>query len=189
MDRITEAFLFAARAHEGRVRKGTNVPYILHPMEAAAIIGGVTQDEDAVVAGLLHDVVEDADVSPDALRERFGERVCAMVMADTEEKRRDFPASETWRDRKRETLARVGRCADDATKAVVLGDKLSNLRAIHRDYSTFGDALWERFNQKDKFMQAWYYRGFIEALSSLADTAAYREYCELCERVFGLFDR
>ena len=185
MDRITEALIFAANAHSGAVRKGTEIPYILHPMEAAAIIGSITQEEDAIVAGLLHDTVEDAGVSPAVIRERFGERVYDMVMLDTEDKKSDLPAFETWYERKRETLNKIEACVSKTAKAVILGDKLSNLRAIHNDYLTLGDALWDRFNQKDKFMQDWYYRSFIDLLSSLEDTAAYKEYCELCEKVFG----
>lgn len=185
MDRITEALVFAANAHSGALRKGTKIPYILHPMETASIIGSITQEEDAIVAGLLHDTVEDAGVSPETIREQFGERVYYMVMLDTEDKKKDLPALETWYDRKRENLNKIGACVSDTAKAVILGDKLSNLRAIYSDYLTLGDALWDRFNQKDKFMQDWYYRSFIELLSSLEDTAAYKEYCELCEKVFG----
>jgi len=185
MDRITEAFVFASEAHAGAVRKGTEIPYILHPMEAAAVAGGITQDEDAIVAALLHDTVEDAGVSPEVIRQRFGERVYYMVMLDTEDKKRDQPAAETWYDRKRETLTKIEACVSDTAKAVILGDKLSNLRQLKKDCMTLGDAVWDRFNQKDKFMQAWYYRSFIELLVSLEETAEYREYCELCDAVFG----
>ena len=67
---------------------------------------------------------------------------------------------------------------------VVLADKLSNLRSIHRDYGLVGDLLWERFNQKDKRMHAWYYRAIADALSSFSGEPAYDEYCRLVESVF-----
>ncbi|MBE6598545.1 MAG: HD domain-containing protein [Ruminococcaceae bacterium] len=185
MTYLTEAIQFAAAAHEGAVRKGSSVPYILHPMEAAAITAGITDDTDAIIAALLHDTVEDAGVSPETIRQRFGENVFDMVMLDTETDCSDLPRHETWYDRKRTSLEKIGACVSDSAKAVILGDKLANLRAIHSDYLQMGDGVFERFNQKDKFMQGWYYRSFVELLASLDHTAAYKEYCDLCERVFG----
>lgn len=185
MNRLTEAIRFAAQAHEGAVRKGTAIPYILHPMETAAIVGSLIADEDAIIAGLLHDTVEDAGVPAEEVREKFGERVYYMIMLDTEEKNKELPPSETWYERKRSTLAKVSASVSDAAKAVVLGDKLSNLRAIYSDYLALGEAIWERFNQKDKFMHGWYYRSFIELFGMYEETAAYHEYCELCDKVFG----
>ena len=70
-------------------------------------------------------------------------------------------------------------------KMITLGDKLSNIRAIYRDYSTLGDGVWERFNQKDKNEHAWYYRGVAERLGELSDTFAYQEYVEIVGKVFG----
>ena len=68
---------------------------------------------------------------------------------------------------------------------ITLGDKLSNIRAIYRDYTTLGDKLWGRFNQKDKKEHAWYYKGVAEELGELSDTFAYKEYVELVGNVFG----
>ena len=70
-------------------------------------------------------------------------------------------------------------------KIVALADKLSNIRAICRDYEKIGDERWNRFNQKDKNEHAWYYKSFAETLSELSETAAYREYCELTYKIFG----
>ena len=83
---IEEAVAFARRAHAGAVRKGTNIPYITHPMETAVIISLMTEDEDLVVAALLHDVIEDTDVTPEELEERFGRRVTELVLEETEDK-------------------------------------------------------------------------------------------------------
>lgn len=71
-------------------------------------------------------------------------------------------------------------------KMITLGDKLSNIRAIYRDYCAVGNRVWERFNQKDKNEHAWYYRGIAERLGELSDTFAYQEYVELVGKVFGL---
>jgi myo-inositol-1(or 4)-monophosphatase len=66
-----------------------------------------------------------------------------------------------------------------------LSDKLANVRELYRDYVEIGDKLWERFNQKDKNMHAWYYRGIAERLNFLTDTIAYNEYIYLLDKVFG----
>ena len=72
---VRKAALFAAKAHEGAVRKGSNIPYITHPMETAVIVSMMTDDKEVIAAALLHDVIEDAGVSEDELREQFGDRV------------------------------------------------------------------------------------------------------------------
>ncbi|MGN1093878.1 MAG: hypothetical protein ACI4SC_02745 [Candidatus Neoclostridium sp.] len=68
---------------------------------------------------------------------------------------------------------------------ICLADKLSNMRAIYRDYISLGDILWERFNQKDKNEQFWYYGGIANKLTFLKDTTAYKEYEELLKYTFG----
>lgn len=68
-----------------------------------------------------------------------------------------------------------------------MGDKLSNMRAIHRDFDELGDSLWERFNQKDPAQQAWYYRSLAKTLKlDLGDTAAWQELLAHIEAVFGI---
>ena len=71
-ERLNEAICFATACHAGQVRKLANTPYILHPLEVASIIGTITNDEDTMIAGLLHDTVEDAGVTFDEIREKFG---------------------------------------------------------------------------------------------------------------------
>ena len=93
MDLLDEAIKFAVDAHAGMVRKGTDVPYILHPMEVAAVTAAMTSDIDVITAAMLHDVVEDTKYTLDDIRERFGDRVAAYVADETENKREDRPAS------------------------------------------------------------------------------------------------
>lgn len=183
MDVLNNAITFAAQAHNGSYRKGTKIPYILHPMEAAAIVGGMTEDTEIIAAAVLHDTVEDTSATIDQIRDLFGERVAELVAAESEDKRKDRPAGDTWMERKKEALDRMASHSIDA-KMVALGDKLSNMRAIARDCRSIGDKVWERFNQKDKAKHAWYYRGIAEALSDLRGTDAYREYTVLLDEVF-----
>ena len=180
-----KAIIFATKAHSGSFRKGTKTPYIVHPLEAAAIVATITNDEEVLAAAVLHDVVEDTEFGVEDIRREFGERVAGLVASEREDKREDLPSADTWKIRKQETLDYLESKASLEEKMVALGDKLSNIRAMYRDYAEIGDALWERFNQKDKNEHAWYYRGVAERLSELADTAAYEEYVELVGKVFG----
>ena len=82
---IEEAAAFAAQAHHGTFRKGTQIPYITHPMEAAVIVSGFTDDPEMIAAALLHDVVEDTGVTEEEIRERFGSRVACWGYRKTGE--------------------------------------------------------------------------------------------------------
>ena len=185
MNMIEEAIRFAAEAHKGAVRKGKTRPYILHPIEAMAVVAGMSEDEEVIAAAVLHDVVEDAGVSPEELERRFSRRVRELVMAESEDKRRDLPAEASWTMRKQATIDHLEGLDRDA-QLICLGDKLSNLREMSRDYALLGDALWARFNQKDKVMHAWYYGAICDRLEErFGGTQAIREYRELMQAVFG----
>ena len=175
MNRIEEAVAFAVRAHAGAVRKGTELPYILHPMEAAAIAAQLTSDPDVIAAAVLHDVLEDTPCGPDELRAAFGERVAALVLSNSEDKRRGSPAEETWEVRKQETLDHL-RGASREEKIVAFADKLSNLRSILNDYYRLWEALWQRFRQKDPAKHLWYYEGVYDACAELDESPLYMEY-------------
>ena len=180
---LDRAIIFATNAHKGQFRKGTQIPYILHPMEAAAIVGSMTTDEEVIAGAVLHDVVEDTDTSVEDVIAVFGERVGSLVASESENKRENHPAESTWKIRKQETLNHLV-TAPIEVKMITLGDKLSNIRAIYRDYQAIGDALWQRFNQKDKNKHYWYYSGIAKCISELGDQQAYKEYCELIDKTF-----
>ena len=185
MELVSEAIAFAVKAHDGMRRKKSEIPYILHPMEAAVIVGSMTDDQNVISAAVLHDVVEDAGVTIEEIAEKFGERVRELVASETEDKRADCPPSETWRIRKEESLAVLRKTEDVGVLMVWLGDKLANMRSIYRDWKTEGDAIWQRFNQKSVTEQAWYYRSIIALTERLSDTSAWIEYKTLTELVFG----
>ncbi|MBO5837108.1 MAG: bifunctional (p)ppGpp synthetase/guanosine-3',5'-bis(diphosphate) 3'-pyrophosphohydrolase, partial [Oscillospiraceae bacterium] len=87
MELVSEAVVFAVTAHDGMRRKKSESPYILHPMEAAVIVGTMTDDQNLIAAAALHDVVEDAGITIDEIEERFGKRVRELVASETEDKR------------------------------------------------------------------------------------------------------
>ena len=185
-DLVSEALAFSAKAHDGMRRRKANTPYILHPMEVGVIIGTMTDAQEVIAAGILHDVVEDAGIKMEEIGERFGERVMELVSAETENKREDLPPEQTWRIRKEESLAKLGASDDLEVLMLWVGDKLSNIRAIHRDFKVEGDAVWEKFHQSDKRVQAWYYRTILKYTARLSDTLAWNEYRMIVEDLFGV---
>ena len=185
MELVSEAIAFAVKSHDGMRRKKSTAPYILHPMEAAVIVGTMTDDQNLIAAAALHDVGEDAGITIEEIEEKFGRRVRELVESETEDKRADLPPELTWRIRKEESLAELKNTADIGVLMVWLGDKLANMRAIYRDFKTEGDAMWQRFNKKDAKAQAWYYRSILRLTERLSDTSAWLGYKTLTELVFG----
>ena len=185
MELVSEAIAFAVKAHDGMRRKKSGVPYILHPMEASVIVGTMTDDQNLIAAAVLHDVVEDAGITLEEIKEKFGQRVWELVRSETEDKRADLPPASTWRIRKEESLEVLKNTEDIGVLMVWLGDKLANMRSLYRDWKVEGDAMWQRFNQKDAKEQAWYYRSIVALTERLSDTSAWLEYKTLTELVFG----
>ena len=184
MELVSEAIAFSVKAHDGMRRKKSEVPYIMHPMEAAVIVSTMSDDQNVIAAAVLHDVVEDAGVTLDEIEERFGKRVRELVESETEDKREDLPPTDTWRIRKEESLAVLKNTDDIGVLMVWLGDKLANMRSFYRDFKVEGDAMWQRFNQKDVNEQAWYYGSIAKLTERLSDTSAWLEYKTLTELVF-----
>ena len=178
---IKKAAAFAERMHEGKVRKGSDIPYITHPMEAAVIVSGMTGDPEIISAALLHDVIEDAGVTYQELEERFGKRIADLVLAESEDK------SKTWKERKSATIERLKK-AGRAEKMICLGDKLSNLRSTAADRLRRGDGVWAKFRVKDKKEHEWYYRGVFEQLGELKGELAYKESVRLMKEIFDSED-
>ena len=185
MELVSEAIAFAVKAHDGMRRKKSESPYILHPMEAAVIVGTITDDQNLIAAAALHDVVEDAGIAIEEIEAKFGKRVRELVESETEDKRADLPPSDTWRIRKEESLEVLKNTDDVAVPIVWIGDKLANMRSIYRDWKIEGDAMWQKFNQKDVNEQAWYYRSIVTLTERLSNTSAWLEYKTLTELVFG----
>lgn len=185
MDLLEKAVAFALKAHEGQVRKKSGTPYILHPMEAATIAATLTDDREVFAAVMLHDTVEDTDVTFEDIRREFGERVALLVQGETEQEYPGLSREESWKLRKEESITRLREKADYSVKIMWLSDKLSNTRSLCRIYDEQGDAMWNVFHEKDKRVQEWYYRAVADALSEFAETPAYREYVVLLDYLFG----
>ena len=181
---VDRAILFAVKAHSGTERRGKGFPYVIHPMEAMAIVATITPDPELLAAAALHDTVEDTDITLDVLRAEFGERVAKLVADESDVFTEGKSEEETWHQRKKAAIDRLARAPHDA-KIVALGDKLSNMRAIARDYAAQGDALWNIFHAKDPKDHEWHYRGLADALRELQDTPAFQEFEQFHQNIPG----
>jgi (p)ppGpp synthase/HD superfamily hydrolase len=139
-DLVARARELASEAHEGQRRKDDGSPYITHPIGVAGLLDDAEFSDEVIAAALLHDVVEDTDLDPGELRERFGERVAELVEALSE----DNDISD-YEERKREHREQVEESGPDAV-AIYIADKLSNLRDMRAIYALEGEDIAERFN-------------------------------------------
>ena len=183
-DLMDRAIVFAVQAHHNTERRGKGFPYIVHPMEAVEIVASITPDQELLAAAALHDTIEDTDVTVEDIRREFGDRVAELVHAESDQFTEGVSEEDSWHDRKQAAIDRLRNASHDA-KIVAIGDKLSNMRAIWRDYQVKGDELWKIFHVKDKASHEWHYRGLAASLSELSDTFAYREFVMLINDVFG----
>ncbi len=157
---LERALRWAAQGHDGQARKGSPTPYIEHPMAVAMILDRAGFPEAVVIAGLLHDLVEDTDVTLDDVRTRFGAVVAEAVAGCTEVKRDASGSKRPWADRKRDHLDAL-KSAGTNTKAVILADKLHNLACIALDLDE-GRPVWSTFNAPRADVLA-YYRANLAA--------------------------
>lgn len=180
---LDRAIVFAVKAHANTERKGKGFPYIVHPLEAVEIVATMTNDQELLAAAALHDTVEDTSVTLEEIRREFGDRVAKMVEEESDKFMEGVSEADSWHDRKQVAIERLSSASRDA-KIVALGDKLSNARAIYRDYVEIGDELWNIFHVKDKAEHEWHYRGLVQALRDLEGTFAYTEFCDLVNKIF-----
>lgn len=157
MNIIEKAFQFALHKHEGQYRKGTKIPYITHPFAVAMLLKHHGYSDEIVAAGLLHDTLEDTNTTEEELLGEFGPFVLDLVQAASEPDK-----SQSWEERKLRMLRDLPNKTPDQL-AVIVADKLHNLRSIQADSEAIGDAVWTRFN-RGKREQSWNYMSVVNAL-------------------------
>ena len=157
---IFEAIAFATRAHSGDYRKGTRLPYIIHPLHVAKILIESECPEHVVAAGILHDTLEDTRVTFAEIEAAFGSEVAGLVGAVSEPNKSDH----TWENRKAHTMKHL-RTASFEALLISLADKLDNIRAIREDRDRIGDEVWKRF-RRPREKQKWYYEALAEVFST-----------------------
>lgn len=175
--KIHNAIIFATMKHKEQKRKGTDIPYIVHPMEVMQILTSMNCETDVIIAGILHDTLEDTDTSAVEIKNNFGDKVLKIVQTESEDK------SKTWKERKQHTIDCL-KTESKETKLVCLADKLSNLRSIYVDFLNVGNKLWERFNASKENIK-WYYESIADALEDdFKDFDTWKELKKLIEKTF-----
>jgi len=156
---IFKAIEFAARAHAGQYRKGTNIPYIVHPLGVAKILIEYGSPDHMTIAGILHDTIEDTPITLEQIKAIFGSAVADLVEAASEPDK-----SDTWENRKEHTIEHL-KTLPHETVILALADKLDNIRAIREDLERNGEDLWGRFN-RPREQQKWYYESLVSVISA-----------------------
>ena len=190
MKLLEEAIIYATIMHQGKTRKLNKIPYIFHPLEVAQILATLTEDEEIITAGILHDIVEDTDGSMEEIESRFGKRVAFLVGSESEKKYPGEDKSVTWQRRKEDSILVLKNSTDIGVKMLWLADKLANIRSIARAYSELGEEMWNSLNQKDPDKHRWYYQSIAETLElSLNKTGAFKEFIQHINFIWpGTFD-
>jgi (p)ppGpp synthase/HD superfamily hydrolase len=178
---LDRAIEFAARAHDGQRRKSDRTPYIAHPFAVALILQRMDCPLEVVIAGLLHDTVEDTRVSIEEIEANFGQTVAEIVAGCTEPSKRL-----SWEARKSHSIEYF-RTAPLPVKLVAAADKFHNLTATQRIQQSAGPAVWNRFRRGIE-QQAWYYRNVTASLvANVSEPERYPLFAELEELVNQAF--
>lgn len=170
--RLDSAIRKAAWAHEQQKqhRTGSNVPYIVHPFGVMNIANNYTNNEDILIACLLHDVLEDVnDAIYDEykMRNDFGDKVLGIVKDVTKDKE-----LKNWHDQSNAYLTHLENNACDEAIIVSASDKMHNLLSTLVDYQVHGDELWQRFTTKNAHDQLWWYESILDVIMRRSDNAA-----------------
>jgi (p)ppGpp synthase/HD superfamily hydrolase len=159
--RYDAALVLAAVAHRNQLRKGSDLPYIAHPVHVSVILMRHGFGEDMAIAGLLHDVVEDTDVPLEAIRAEFGPEIALLVEAVSETKTVDG-VELPWEQRKAEKLAHL-RAGGPHVAALKAADAIHNARSIVADLERVGSSVWARF-KRGPGQSIGYYRAIAAAV-------------------------
>jgi len=191
---IPKAFLYAYEKHKNCPRKGTKIPYIVHPVDVASILLKERNNSDVsdelIVAGLLHDIIEDTETSLDEIENEFGNEVMLLVKAVSEPEefkgQSEDEKKENWKERKSRTIEDIKK-ADRDVKLISCADKLSNIRDIINDHFIYGEKVWERFNGSSDEIK-WYYQSMVEAYesgTSIQDTTTFKIFAREVKMFFN----
>jgi len=163
-DEINHAFAFAAKHHDRQVRKGTKLPYLTHPANVAVILTRYGRSSDTVVAGILHDVIEDCvrdgytgEMLQQRIGDKFGAKVLDTVLNVTYRRHDDDGVELSAEDRRADYLDRLSEASEDA-RWVCAADKVHNASSIVADLRRTVDpeTVWNRFGGGKAVTARWY---------------------------------
>ena len=186
--KIQYAINRSAELHNGQMRKVSKSPFFTHPFSVAIILSSYTEDEDVIVAGLLHDVLEDVPkYRYEHMKKEFGERIASIVKGVTEEKspRTKRTAKETWMERKETYLKKLKK---DSYEAMMISaaDKMHNLRSMIDEYRKSGEKIWAKFNAPEE-RKLWFYGEVLNVLKDRLDNPIVKELAKTYEEAEELF--
>ena len=179
---IHSSIIFATEAHNGQLRKGTQLPYIILPMEVAQILSYINASQEAIIAGILHDTLEDTNVTYQELSFRFGDAVASIVRECSN------TYSGSWRVRKQHTVTKLATTQSQDIALVLCADKISNLRSIVYDFKVVGEAVWRRFSAPKEDV-LWYYGQLEKVITDNPKFPVYlvKEYTSLYQNLQEVF--
>jgi hypothetical protein len=176
-----DAIEFATIAHDGQYRKGLRLPYIVHPLGVAKILIEYSCSPEIIIAGILHDVVEDTPVSLEEIRNRFGQKVAILVESVTEPDK-----CLAWEKRKQHTVEFLKTASLDVL-LLACADKLDNIRSIQNGLKKTGEAIWAKF-KRSRTHQHWYYGTladiFIAQVNDSSQTELFKIYYQEVQLLF-----
>lgn len=180
----------AWQAHSAQKRKGSDIPYVIHPIEVSLILIENGAEEDLITAGLLHDTLEDTNITSEYILKNFGEHVLELVVGASEPYKLKTNAKlsvndeiNSWKSRKTHTINFIA-SAPLEIKILTCADKLSNIRSMNRDFKSIGNDLWKKFNA-GALEQKWYYEELLNSLSELSEYKMYKEFTSLVNELFS----
>ncbi|RMF19289.1 MAG: bifunctional (p)ppGpp synthetase/guanosine-3',5'-bis(diphosphate) 3'-pyrophosphohydrolase [Deltaproteobacteria bacterium] len=178
---VSAALDTAATKHRGQKRKGSDLPYLVHPVAVAALAASCGGNAEQVAAALLHDTVEDCGGPPvlDEITSRFGPAIGKIVADCTV-----LPEpNRNWRHGKQRILEKL---ADLEPKSLLVAacDKLENALSVYRDYLRLGEALWSRFSAGENAAR-WYYRSLGDVFGGHPNLQPARELVAVVEALEG----
>lgn len=169
---IQKAIRFSIDVHElnrpeRQLRKGKNIAYITHPFTVGLILARAGASEEVIIAGILHDTIEDSHdehkVTAEDIKAQFGAQVARLVSSVSETDK-----SLTWEERKTEALKHIRRFSNDSL-LVKAGDIISNCSELIQDYEEHGDSVFKRFNAPQKWIIQHYLRAITAILKRWSD--------------------
>lgn len=179
---VTRAIELALRAHENKTRIGTDIPYAVHPIEVGIILSRNKMEEETIIAGIIHDAVEQEYLSLEEVEGIFGPKVKRIVekvyIADKYQDGEDYTA------RKKRTLDYLREEASPEFKFVTCADRLSNVKMMQDEYKVIGDKVWERYKEGYE-KRKWYYQSLVVSLTQISSYDMYKEFVKRIEELFG----
>ncbi|MDH8677699.1 HD domain-containing protein [Fusibacter bizertensis] len=165
---IYNAIHTAIKAHEGQIRKLDQDIYVAHPIEVGITLAKHNLSDEVIIAGILHDTVEDTPLTLEDIKREFGPIVALYVKYCSETNKED-----SWKKRKLNYLANLSQAPMDVLYIVCV-DKLTNIKSIYRHLDRLGEPLWDKFNAGYED-QKWYYTAILDLLRPIADHPLYAE--------------